>query len=79
MAQTSLLHGQKIAVQIQTRVGRAGCDGVRVRVIGDLSYAWAEMVLGWGAHLEAVVPGSRQLMALLKFLADVPVVSFQHV
>ena len=48
-------------------------------MVGDLSYAWAKKALRWGARLEAVVSGNRQLSAHLKLLTDAPVISSWHV
>lgn len=50
-----LLYGEKTAVEVITRVGRENRLSVRVRVIGDSSFTWVDLVYQWGACIEAVV------------------------
>jgi hypothetical protein len=44
-----------MAVEVFTSVGRENRSRVRVRVIGDSSFTWIDLVYQWGAYIEAVV------------------------
>jgi hypothetical protein len=55
-----------VAVEINARVGRTGRDKLRVRVVGNSSYPWAEAVHLWGSKLEAVVVDNLQVITFLK-------------
>ena len=58
--------GEALAVEINARVGRTGRDKLRVRVVGNSSYPWAEAVHLWGRKIEAVVVDNLQVITFLK-------------
>lgn len=62
----SLLHGEKLAVNILSRFGRRNRSRVRVRIIGDHYFSWVDIVHKWGACIEVVVVDNSQLRSLLK-------------
>jgi hypothetical protein len=43
-----LLHGEQVAVDVISRVGRGNHSLVKVRVIGSGSVSWVDAVFKWG-------------------------------
>lgn len=59
-------HGEQVAVELISRVGRRNRSLVNVRVVGNSSLTWVDIVFHWGGNLEAVVADNEQLRQLLK-------------
>ena len=56
---------------------RVGMSGVRVRVVGDASLAWAEAAVAWGCSVEAVVVSRRQdYKAIVRLTTSVTPITF---
>lgn len=61
-----LMHGEQLAVDISARVGRTNRSRVKVRVIGNASLTWVDLVYQWGGCVEVVVLSNAQLRDYLK-------------
>lgn len=60
-----MLLGEKVAVRHRRVLGRKGRSVVGVRIIGDISLAWAEAAILWGGHVEVVVDHHTTFKQLL--------------
>jgi hypothetical protein len=45
-----LRHGEQVAVDVTACVGRGNRSSVNVRVVGDSSLSWVDVVFKWGAR-----------------------------
>ncbi len=70
-AGATLFRGEKVAVELNSRVGRSGREKVRVRVFGNGSFPWADVVCKWGAKLEAVVADNTEVITFVKKHCDI--------
>ena len=73
-----LLKGEKMAVELISRVGRSGRENVRVRVFRNGSFPWADVVHKWGAKLEAVVADNSEVTTFLKRHCDIRPISLDQ-
>ena len=55
-------------------VGRGNRSSVNVRVVGDSSLSWVDVVFKWGARLDAVIADNPQVTRLLQKRYQCPVV-----
>jgi hypothetical protein len=67
-----VLHGEQVAVELLTMVGRLNRSKVKVRVVGNSSFTWVELACNWGAHVQAVVADNAQVTSLLSARLQVP-------
>jgi hypothetical protein len=63
-----VLHGEQVAVELLTRVGRLNRSKVKVRVLGNSSFARVELACNWGAD----VADNAQVTSLLSARLQVP-------
>jgi hypothetical protein len=70
-----LMHGEQLAVDISARVGRTNRSRVKVRVIGNASLTWVDLVYQWGGLCRSSCP----LYCTINGLPEVEVSVYCHV
>lgn len=73
-----LLHGEQVAVDVTACVGRGNRSSVNVRIVGDSSLSWVDIIFKWGARIDVVVVvvvDNLQVRQLLQKRYQCPVLS----